>query len=264
VAAMNRTGGYAEYAVFPAISTFHIPDKLSYEEASTLPLALTTAAMAIFRRLPFNLNDNHHGKKTIVVWGASGSVGNYAVQLAKLIGLRVIAVAGASASVAKLAGADVVIDYRDSNILEQIEKALGTEKLQYVVDAVSEKGTTGKLSKLIERGAFDARIVLVLFPSEELPEFISYPQSSVFSVYGEEQNYGGSRIIPASVEDKAFGIKFYDQLETWLREGKIIPNKATVLHGGLKAVSEGFERMRNGQVSGEKFVYRIVETPGLS
>src|SRR5262245_38453396 len=104
---MDSSGAFAEYAAFPVLSTFRIPDTVSYEEAATLPLGITTAAMALFRRLPFSL-DSRAQKQTIVVWGASSSVGLYTVQIAKLIGLRVIGVAGAGCDVAKRAGADVV------------------------------------------------------------------------------------------------------------------------------------------------------------
>jgi NADPH:quinone reductase-like Zn-dependent oxidoreductase len=257
---LKQFGGYAEYAVFPAMSTFHIPDSLSFEDAATLPLAIMTAAMALFRRLPFSLDDHVQGQ-TVVVWGASGSVGLYAVQLAKIIGLRVIGVAGAGCAAAKAAGADVVIDYREDNPVTKIRKALNGEKLQYAIDAVSENGTTGQLAQLVSEDS-NGVIVLVLYPSEELPSYISFPQTSVFCCYGKEQLFG-TRIIPASAEDKDLAIRFFERLEEWLEQGKIVPNKVTVVPGGLGGVSEGFRRMREKEVSGEKIVYRIAETPGI-
>ena len=262
VASLYRTGAFAEYACYPAISTLHIPDSLTYEEACTLPLGITTAAMGIFRRLPYHLNTHLTDRKTIVVWGASGSVGNYAVQLAKLIGLRVIGVAGAGVAMAKLAGADVVVDYRQGQTHAQILEALEGEELQYSFDAVSEGGTTSALASLYSPSTKDARMVLVLYPSEELPSFIDYLQTSVFSCYGEEQKFG-TRILPASPEDKAFAEKFFPWLEERLKEGKIKPNRITVVPGGLEGVKEGFRRMREKEVSGEKLVFRIAETPGL-
>ena len=45
---------------------------------------------------------------------------------------------------------------------------------------------------------------------------------------------------------------------------KITPNKITVVPGGLAGVKEGFRRMREKEVSGEKLVFRVSETPGLS
>lgn len=219
--------------------------------------------MGIFRRLPYHLDTKLTTPKTLVVWGASRSVGQYAVQLAKIIGLRVIGVAGAGGPVAKLSGADVVVDYRQGQALAQIKEALGDEKLQYAFDAVSENGTTGQIASLISPDTKDARIVLVLYPSEKLPEYIQYPQTSVYSCYGEELRVG-ERVLPANLEDKEFALKFFPRLVEWLREGgKIIPNKIAVVPGGLEGVKEGFRRMREKEVSGEKLVFRIAETPGL-
>jgi NADPH:quinone reductase-like Zn-dependent oxidoreductase len=257
---LNKVGAFAEYAVFPALTTFHIPTSLSFEEAATLPLGITTAAMGLFRRLPFTLDSKVD--KTIVIWGASGSVGNYAVQMAKIIGLKVIGVAGGGTSIAKIAGADVVVDYRQGQVHSQIKRALNGEKLQYAFDAVSENGTIEQVSSLIEKDMKDARVVLVLFPNDEVPEHISFVQTNVFSCYGLEQKFG-PRTLPASPEDKAFAVEFFERLEEWLREGRIIPNKITVVPGGLEGVKEGFRRMREKEVSGEKLVFRISETPGL-
>jgi NADPH:quinone reductase-like Zn-dependent oxidoreductase len=60
-----------------------------------------------------------------VIYGASSSVGSYAVQLAKLSGFYVVGIAGAGSEYAKSVGADVVIDYRgkDSSTLVQETKA---------------------------------------------------------------------------------------------------------------------------------------------
>jgi NADPH:quinone reductase len=220
-----------------------------------------TAAMGIFRRLPFNLNSRVTNLQTILVWDVSGSVGNYAVQLAKLIGLKAIEVAGACSAVAKIAGADVVIDYIRGQTLVQITEALNGEKLKYSFDVVSENGTTKQLVTLFDPSTKDARIVLVLYPSDELPEFIVYPQTSVFLCYGKELRIG--RILPGGPEDKKFAEEFFQKLEEWLKEGKIKPNKITIVPSGLTGVSEGLSRMNEREISGEKLVYKIVETPRL-
>jgi NADPH:quinone reductase-like Zn-dependent oxidoreductase len=219
--------------------------------------------MGIFRRLGLDLTSKVSKPQTIVVWGASGSVGSFAVQLAKIVGLRVIAVAGAGIPAAKAVGADVTIDYRQGNAVEKIKEALKGEKLQFAFDGVSEGGTIEQLTELFDPETKGPKIVLVLYPSGPLPDYIEYPQTSVFSLYGEEQKFG-TKVLPASPEDKAFAERFFPQLEQWLKEGKITPNKVTIVPNGLAGVSEGFQRMRDKKVSGEKLVFRISDTPGLS
>lgn len=219
--------------------------------------------MGIYRRLGYPLDKPITERKTIIVWGASGSVGQYAIQLAKLVGLRVIGVAGAGAPVAKISGCDLVVDYREGQTLAQIKQALGDEQLQYGFDAVSEPPTTSQLASLIAPTTKDAKVVMVLYPHEPLPTHIQYLQTSVFSIYGEEVRHGAN-VVPAMPEDTEFAKRFFPALEGWLREGgKIIPNKITIVEGGLEGVREGFRRMREKEVSGEKLVFRIAETPGV-
>ncbi|KAH8112258.1 chaperonin 10-like protein [Phellopilus nigrolimitatus] len=117
----NKYGAYAQYSVAPASTTFPIPESTSYEEASTLPLAVMTAAIGLFKRLaipepPFPaITSSAHTteQKGIIINGASSSVGAFAVQLAKRAGLFVVGVAGSSKDYAKSVGADVIVDYRE-------------------------------------------------------------------------------------------------------------------------------------------------------
>lgn len=120
----------------PAASVIPLPADLGYEDASTLPLAIFTAAIGLFIKLglaelpdlpnkatlgkagqllyrkSYRLNFITGHNEAIVVYGASSSVGAYVVQLAKLAGYFVVAIAGSSADYAKSLGANVVIDYR--------------------------------------------------------------------------------------------------------------------------------------------------------
>src|SRR5271156_5959877 len=162
---------------------------MSFEEAATIPLGLTTAAMGIFCRLPLEVTTRLTERKTLLVWGAATSVGQFAVQMAKIVGLRVIGVAG-NAEVAKTAGCDVVIDYRQGDTIAKIRQALEGEKLQWAFDAVSEGGTMEAITELFEPGTPDPILVLVLWPTSKLPDWISYLDTNVFSVYGEEQLLG--------------------------------------------------------------------------
>jgi len=63
--------------------------------------------------------------------------------------------------------------------------------------------------------------------------------------------------------DAEFARTWYKQLGTWLEEGEFRPMRTTVVPGGLHGVAEGLRRLKEGEVSGEKLVYRIEETEGL-
>ncbi|WP_255426194.1 NADP-dependent oxidoreductase [Pseudonocardia sp. C8] len=83
---VGSAGAYAEYAVVPAASTARTPKGSTYVEATTIPMNGLTARLAI------DLLELQAGD-TLAVTGAAGAVGAYVVELAKLDGIRVVAVA---------------------------------------------------------------------------------------------------------------------------------------------------------------------------
>jgi NADPH:quinone reductase-like Zn-dependent oxidoreductase len=101
------TGAYAKYAIGQVGMIAGKPESLSFAEAASVPVVAVTAWQALF--------DHAHVEtgQTVLIHGAAGNVGAYAVQMAKLADTRVIATAGAKdiAYVTEL-GADRVIDYR--------------------------------------------------------------------------------------------------------------------------------------------------------
>src|SRR6202171_6531545 len=134
----NGTGGaYAEYlAVKPAVIA-RKPANLSFEEAASVPVASQTAWQGLFTH-------GHLEKgQTILIHGAAGAVGAYAVQLASHAGATVIATAsGGDEAYLTSIGASRVIDYRAA----QFEKVL-REKVDVVFDLIG--GDTQKRSFLI-------------------------------------------------------------------------------------------------------------------
>lgn len=100
------TGGLAEYAVMDIDRVFLKPKNLSFEEASTLSISFDTALGAIRKA-------NIISGQNVMIYGASGGVGLYAVQLAKEAGANVTGVCSTrNIQLAKDAGCDKVIDYK--------------------------------------------------------------------------------------------------------------------------------------------------------
>jgi 2-desacetyl-2-hydroxyethyl bacteriochlorophyllide A dehydrogenase len=100
-------GGLAEYAVAPEQFLALKPSNISFEEAAAIPMASVTALQALR-----DLGNIQKGQK-VLICGAGGGVGNFAVQLAKSFGAEVIAVCSTeNAEIVRSIGADTIIDYK--------------------------------------------------------------------------------------------------------------------------------------------------------
>lgn len=114
---LHRMGGYAEYICLPATTAIaRKPTSLSYEEAAAIPIAACTA-------LYFLRKSQVQRGQHVLVYGASGSVGTYAVQIAKHFGATVTAVcSAANGALVKSLRADEVLDYRHPDFTKQLKQ----------------------------------------------------------------------------------------------------------------------------------------------
>jgi NADPH:quinone reductase-like Zn-dependent oxidoreductase len=109
----DRNGVWAQYAIVTPDRIALRPRSISHEESAALALSALTAWQALFKK------GNLQAGQRILIQGAAGGVGNYAVQLAHLKGAHVIAVASGQHRENLLGlGADEVIDYTTTNVAE--------------------------------------------------------------------------------------------------------------------------------------------------
>jgi NADPH:quinone reductase-like Zn-dependent oxidoreductase len=149
-------GAYAEYALASAAMVASKPTLLSYTEAASVPVVAVTAQQALFDQAQLKAG------RTVLIHGAAGSVGAYAVQLARRAGLRTIATAARDdAAFVRDLGADWVIDYRTERFETKVRDA------DAVIDLVG--GDTQRRSfQVLRRGG--RLISAVSDPDEDLAQ----------------------------------------------------------------------------------------------
>lgn len=134
---VRRLGAFAEYACAGEATTLLKPQNISFEEAACIPIAGLTALQAL----------RDHGRiapgNKVLINGASGGVGHFAVQIAKIFGTEVTGVcSGPNAGFVKSLGADRVIDYRSEDFTE------GNEHYDIIFDSVA-KSSFGRCKNVL-------------------------------------------------------------------------------------------------------------------
>jgi len=115
---LHRWGGYAEYVAVPARNAVKLPDDLSFAEGSVVTRHFPMAFNLLVSKAELKRNE------WVLVMGATGALGSSCVQVAKMLGARVIAGAGADDRVelAKTYGAEFGVNYRQRNLADEILK----------------------------------------------------------------------------------------------------------------------------------------------
>jgi len=113
-------GTSAQYIAMPSPLAVPLADGLSFEQGACLGIPVMTAHRCLFADGPVT-------GKTVLVTGGAGVVAHYAIQLAKWAGAKVVTTVSSDAKAvhARTAGADVVVNYRNENVVERIRAEAG-------------------------------------------------------------------------------------------------------------------------------------------
>jgi len=157
VAAFPGIGGFAETVAVDPRQVFRIPDEMSFETAAAIPMNVLTSHFALVQRGRLQAGE------IVLVHGAAGGIGTASIQLAKVLGARVVAVVSsdAKAQIARDAGADDVV--RVDGFKDAVKELTGG--VDVVVDPVGGDRFIDSLRCLRPEG----RLLVIGFTGGEIP-----------------------------------------------------------------------------------------------
>ncbi|KAI0789975.1 GroES-like protein [Abortiporus biennis] len=254
----TQHAAFQQYTIIPAPFVGKIPSNITFDQAATLPVGLTTAAVGLYQdRIQLGgagllapWLDGGRGKyakyanQPILIIGAAASIVQSAVMLAKLSGFSPIITTSSPHNFAHLKslGADYTLD-RNEN-LDGIE-AYSKLPLNIIYDAVGSAETQTAAQRVLSPGG-----TLV----SALPNSISEAEKDVSKHFVFPY---GSVHFPNHAE---FSTKLYQSLYGLLESGDIKPNNVEYAPGGLNAIDAQLQRLKRGEVGGKKIVVRPSET----
>jgi len=223
----NVKGTAAQFVAVKEEQVFLLPTHVSLVEGAALAMAFMTAQLALFYRAQLKKNEK------VVIFGGAGAVGHAAIQLAKTAGAYVIATAGNSekAQIAKAAGADEVILYKEENLVEKVTAYTGKEGIDVILDVSLSENIEQDL-QIISNGG---RIITVGSPKNITPELpwrlLNFKNATLlglllFTIPQQAQQEAGNEISKLFAEKKLTALVG----KTFLFEEAALAHKAVEAH----------------------------------
>ena len=127
-----RDGGYAELVKAPAANILLLPESISFEAGAAVPLAMLTSWHALIAQAQLRPG------QTVLVQAAGSGVGSAAIQIARLVGARVMTTVGSDDKIAfaKSLGAEHVVNYRTQDFVEEAKKWTAKRGVDVVVEHI--------------------------------------------------------------------------------------------------------------------------------
>lgn len=210
VCALTNGGAYAEYAVVPEGQALPIPSGFSMLQAAALPENFFTVWTNVFQRGKLKSGES------ILIHGGSSGIGLTAIQLAHAFGAKVFCTVGNADKVAACVkvGADVAIDYKTQDYVEEVLKLTDQKGVNAILDMVGGSYMQRNLRAL----AIEGRLLQIAFlqPSKVEVDWVS--------LMAKRLTFTGSTLRPRSAADKAqIANELQEQVWPLLAAGTVAP-----------------------------------------
>jgi NADPH:quinone reductase-like Zn-dependent oxidoreductase len=283
-----RKAAYQEYVVTTDYNVTRIPQGVSVKEGAALGVAYVAAIVSLGisfglnfaqprngapagpdllrlvrelepRNIPEDVreeifsgittSERPHAGEFIAIWGANSMTGQIALQLSKLAGLRVIAIADIAKGGGRLTelGADFLVDKYDTKRAVEIIRTVSGGKLRFGFDA---------------NGADSAALL-----SEALQKNTSGPKSHLLGLGGLPKQAAAGVVhhkVPIKIfhEDASAGEAISQWLEDLLIARSLKLPEVEIAEGGLSGINDALDRLRSGKIGGRRIVVPVNKESG--
>ncbi len=241
VAAVMVNGAWAEQVCVPELTAVKVPEGVPFDVAAVTLVTYGTMVHALVDRGQLKAGE------WVLVLGAAGGLGVASIQLAKLLGAKVIAAASSDEKLAfcRAMGADAVINYSKEDLKERVRALTDGEGANVVCDIIGGPYAEPALRAI----AWEGRYLVLGFTAGEIPKIpLNLPLLKGCSVVGV---FWGANAMRHPQQNAANFARVFD----WVAEGKLEPHLHAKLP--LARATEALEQLEQRKVQGQ-----IVLLPG--
>ncbi|KAL1801714.1 hypothetical protein ACET3X_002056 [Alternaria dauci] len=260
----KTAGAFAEFALATEDLSCHVPDNMSFEQASSMGLGIATAGLALFQapglalELPRSQSNDDTPPYVLVSGGATGT-GTVATQLLKIAGYTpIVTCSPANNALCEAYGAAACFDYRSSTCGADIREYT-SNSLTAVLDTVTDAPTMRMCYEAIGSAggtyiALEATTTNVKYTRRDVrADWLMTP-----TITGAPLEMGGVYGRPATPEHRAFGARLFKWAERLLAEGSIKNHPLQVRGGGLSNIPKYVNDLRVGNVRAKRQIVPLV------
>jgi len=195
-------GTAAQYVALPSAQAVHLPDNVTFEEGACLGIPALTAWRAAYY-------DGSPRDQAVLVQGGAGAVSHYAIQLLKRAGATVLTTASSAEKLelAKAAGADAGINYREENVAERAMELTGGQGVDRVIEVNLAENAKGYVHYVRPDG------VVVIYGSDD---WSVVPPLTDYLAHGLQLKFFIMYNLPPDVRRQAIA-----DLTALMREGRL-------------------------------------------
>ncbi|CAE6463478.1 unnamed protein product [Rhizoctonia solani] len=235
---------FQEKAIVQTDIIAKIPDNITDDQASTIPVAAVAALVGLFQKtgIEVPVNGPTANGKGVLILGGSSSVGQFAIQLARIAGFSPI-VTTASAQHNDFLGSLGATHVFDRDVDAKTVQSAFSTPVALVVDSISQASTQELAFEVLTTPSSvqGAHLAIVLPPADSVKEKNSGDKITVHNIFGSSHQF------------RDLSVPFWQTVGQWIKDEKLVPNRVQVVKGGLAAVPEALDLSRKG-VSGVKLV----------